>query len=61
MMPRHNLRKVKPYILELCRKYDIPYLENTFFGAIGDIYKIMKRVSKCSDKLNDLRFEQKAN
>eukprot|EP00485_Elphidium_margaritaceum_P006383 CAMPEP_0202703926 /NCGR_PEP_ID=MMETSP1385-20130828/16711_1 /ASSEMBLY_ACC=CAM_ASM_000861 /TAXON_ID=933848 /ORGANISM="Elphidium margaritaceum" /LENGTH=462 /DNA_ID=CAMNT_0049361855 /DNA_START=45 /DNA_END=1433 /DNA_ORIENTATION=+ len=60
MMPRHNLRKVKPYILELAKKYDIPYLENTFLGAIFDIHRILKNVAKHSEKLN-MRFEQKTN
>jgi len=61
MMPRHNLRKVKPYILKLCKQYDIPYLENTFWGAVSDIHKVLEDVSAHSHKLNDLRFETKAN
>jgi len=56
MMPRHNLRKVKPYILELCQKHKVPYLENTFFGACCDIFHVLKEVSTHSDKLNEASF-----
>merc|ERR1712228_1002183 len=61
MMPRHNLRKVKPYILSLCRKYDLPYLENSFLGAVFDIFYILKDVAKHADKINELNFLAKAN
>eukprot|EP01084_Bolivina_argentea_P263473 445952_1 len=62
MMPRPNLRKVKPYILALCKKYDLPYLENSFWGAIHDIGNILKGVAKHVDKLNEIHFDmQKIN
>jgi len=57
MMPRHNLRKVKPYILELCRKYDIEYLENSFWGAVKDIFYILRDVAKHVDTLDDLQLD----
>jgi len=56
MMPRHNLRKVQPYIVELCRRHNVPYLENTFFGACCDIFHVLKDVSKHSDKLNEVSY-----
>jgi delta8-fatty-acid desaturase len=59
MMPRHNLRKVKPFILQLCKKYNLPYLENSFCGAIKDIFYVLKDVSKHADRLN--RYEIHAN
>ena len=55
-MPRHNLRKVKPWILELCKQHDVEYLENTFFGACCDISRILKDVSKHSDRLNQISY-----
>jgi len=61
MMPRHNLRKVKPYILELCKKHKVDYLENSFFGACCDIFHILKDVSKHSDKLNEISYTMHAH
>ena len=61
MMPRHNLRKVKPYILALCKKYDLPYLENTFWGAVFDIFYILKDVAQYADKINELNFLAKTS
>lgn len=54
MMPRHNLRKVKPYVLALCEKYELPYLENTFWGAAAMITVILKDVAQYADKINEL-------
>merc|ERR1712087_397216 len=62
MMPRHNLRLVKPYILELCDKYDIPYLENSFWGACGDIFTILKDVAESTDvqELTERKYDDEA-
>jgi len=59
MMPRHNLRKVKPYVLALCEKYELPYLENSFWGAVFDIFYILKDVAQYADKINELNFLNK--
>jgi fatty acid desaturase len=41
-MPRHNYRKVKPLIEDLCRKHNIRYRSKTLLGAMGDIVAAMK-------------------
>ncbi|CAF4743025.1 unnamed protein product, partial [Rotaria socialis] len=37
MMPRHNLYKIQPDVLELCRKYNIQYLSKPMGRAFLDI------------------------
>jgi hypothetical protein len=37
MMPRHNLNKIQPEVKELCRKYNIPYVNKPMGRAFLDI------------------------
>jgi delta8-fatty-acid desaturase len=34
-LPRHNLSKVKPMVMALCKKHDVPYVSVGFCEAIG--------------------------
>jgi len=36
-MPRHNLIKIQPEVKELCRKYNIPYVNKPMGRAFLDI------------------------
>lgn len=38
-MPRHNLYKVAPLVLSLCKKHHIPYTVKPLFTAFGDIVR----------------------
>lgn len=38
-MPRHNLYKIKPYVVDLCEKHGIPYQCKTLSEAFLDIVK----------------------
>mmetsp|Transcript_82896 Transcript_82896/g.101604 ORF Transcript_82896/g.101604 Transcript_82896/m.101604 type:complete len:464 (+) Transcript_82896:33-1424(+) len=46
MMPRHNLKYVKPYLMEFCEKHKIEYLEDSLFGCVRQIYHILKRTAE---------------
>jgi len=37
MMPRHNLYKIQPDIMELCKKYNIPFVIKPMGRAFFDI------------------------
>ncbi len=37
MMPRHNLYKIQPDVIELCRKHNIPYVMKPMGQAFFDI------------------------
>merc|ERR1712203_635726 len=32
-LPRHNLRKARDLVMEVCKKHDLPYHEHGFFQA----------------------------
>jgi len=42
-MPRHNYYKIQPYVKELCKKYDIPYVTKGLFEAFFDIVLSLKK------------------
>jgi len=44
-MPRHNLKKVKPLVEELCKKHSIPYRSTGFFSAILECLSDFRRLS----------------
>ena len=44
-MPRHNLRKIKPYVMDLCEKHGVPYHTTGFCDAVGTCLKDFKRLS----------------
>ena len=44
-MPRHNLVKVKPFVENLCRKYNLPYQSTSFMGAVGHCLSDFRRLS----------------
>jgi hypothetical protein len=37
MMPRHNLYKIQSDVMDLCRKYNIPYVIKPMGRAFYDI------------------------
>jgi len=37
MMPRHNLYKIQPDVMELCKKYNIPFVIKPMGRAFFDI------------------------
>ncbi|CAD5124890.1 DgyrCDS13142 [Dimorphilus gyrociliatus] len=41
-MPRHNLIKVKPLVMSLCKKHNIKYHEKTLLEAMVDIHKCLR-------------------
>ena len=44
-MPRHNLKKVRPLVMELCEKHGVPYHTTGFLDAVGVCLKDFKRLS----------------
>jgi len=44
-IPRHNLRKVMPFVKELCKKHNIEYEMKPFLSALVDILTDMKHVA----------------
>ncbi|PWA01255.1 hypothetical protein BB558_002668 [Smittium angustum] len=47
-LPRHNLRKAKPYVIDLCNKHGMKYVEDYFLGAniftIGQLKKTAETI-----------------
>ncbi|CAF5036879.1 unnamed protein product, partial [Rotaria sp. Silwood1] len=43
MMPRHNLYKIQPDVIELCRKYNIPYIVKPMGRAFIDILTSLEK------------------
>ena len=44
-LPRHNLPKVKPLVMELCKKHDIKYESVGFWYAVRYCLADFKRLS----------------
>lgn len=44
-VPRHNLRKLRPYVRELCQKHDLPYHTAPFLKCVWDFLASLKRES----------------
>ncbi|XP_070569632.1 acyl-CoA 6-desaturase-like [Ptychodera flava] len=42
-MPRHNLYKIKPFVQELCKKHNIPYIEVSLYEAFKDILRSLEK------------------
>ncbi|PVV02261.1 hypothetical protein BB560_003291 [Smittium megazygosporum] len=45
-LPRHNLRNVRPYVKELCKKHNINYIEEYFID--GNIF-VLKKLRETAD------------
>jgi fatty acid desaturase len=45
-MPRHNYYKIQPYVIELCKKYDIEYIEKPLGVAFADIVSSLETYGK---------------
>ena len=45
-MPRHNLYKMQPEVMELCRKHQIPYIVKPMGRAFGDILTSLEKSGK---------------
>ena len=41
-MPRHNYSKVKPMVIELCKKHGIHYEEKSLLGAFGTVLRALR-------------------
>ena len=41
-MPYTNVSKVKPYVMEFCKKHDLDYQEKTGLTAIIDLFKALQ-------------------
>lgn len=46
MMPRHNLYKIQPDVIDLCRKYNIPYVDKPMGRAFYDILTSLEKSGK---------------
>jgi fatty acid desaturase/predicted heme/steroid binding protein len=44
-MPRHCLAKVRPLVIELCNKHNLPYRSTGFFDAVGECLADFRRLS----------------
>nr|WNZ34333.1 Fatty acid desaturase C1 [Hemicentrotus pulcherrimus] len=42
-MPRHNLSKIKPQVVSLCKKHNIPYINKPFWTAMFDILRSLRK------------------
>jgi len=47
-MPRNNLSKIKPEIMQICKKYNIEYCSTGFFKSVYDVLMHLKDVSQYS-------------
>src|SRR5690606_265434 len=45
-MPRHNLRKAKKYVVEFCKKWNIPYSSMGFWESVFAVLRNLYQVSK---------------
>ncbi|CAF0962984.1 unnamed protein product [Adineta steineri] len=43
MMPRHNLYKIQPEVMEICQKYNIPYISKPMGRAFLDILTSLEK------------------
>lgn len=41
-MPRKNLKKARPLVMDFCQKSGLPYHETTIFGSFAEIYRGLK-------------------
>ncbi|CAF1305341.1 unnamed protein product [Adineta ricciae] len=46
MMPRHNLYKIQPDVIELCHKYNLPYIVKPMGQAFADILTSLETSGK---------------
>jgi fatty acid desaturase 2 (delta-6 desaturase) len=49
-MPRHNLYKIQPQVMALCKKHGVPYQLKTLPGAFADIVRALKRSGEVWEK-----------
>ena len=45
-VPRHNLPKIKPWVMEFCARHGLPYNSDPFRVCIADMLKSFYRVSR---------------
>lgn len=55
-LPRHNLSKVKKYVVEFCKKNNLPYRSVSFIGANRMIIRELKRVASEVNNLDPIIF-----
>jgi len=49
-MPRHNLYKIQPAVMETCRKLGIPYRNKPLFQATADLIQSLKKSGEIWEK-----------
>ena len=45
-VPRHNLKKIQPWVQEFCAKHDLPYNTDPFLVCVADMMKSFYRESR---------------
>nr|ALA48974.1 delta-6 fatty acid desaturase 2 [Umbelopsis isabellina] len=55
-MPRHNLKKVQPKVIEICRKHNVPYHLTSFWRGTLEVLQTLDIVQKVSAKLSKKAF-----
>lgn len=55
-MPRHNLRKVKPMVQSICKKYNIKHHDTSFLNGILEVLKTLDVIEKLSLRLSKKAF-----
>lgn len=47
-MPRHHHDRVRDAVVALCKRHNLPYTERGFFEGLGDVARVMARVSRAA-------------
>jgi len=60
-IPRHNLSKVRPYVMKFCEDHKLPYYSNDFIGCVKDIEDTLLRVATAYTKIRIDPLKNKNN
>jgi len=44
-LPRHNLKKVKPFVMEICKQHGIPYRSDSFSSVLLEVLRDFRKVA----------------
>lgn len=55
-MPRHNLRKVQPKVIEICKRHNVHYHLTGFWKGTLEVLQTLDIVQKVSAKLSKKAF-----
>jgi len=56
-IPRHNLSKVRPMVMEYCKQNNVPYLTQDFLSCLSDIESTLTRVANSYSKIKNGKIE----